>query len=176
VKKINKQMGIKEFAIYVASELKKSGVDVILTGGAVVSIYSNNKYVSNDLDFLSSSDHQKITDAMFALGFKNEGKDFLHPNSDFYVEFPGRTLIIGNSPMQPEGEIKEGSFKLKLLSPTQCVMDRLAAFFHWKDRQSLDQAILVAKNHPVKLKELERWSASEGMEEKYKVFLTELKN
>lgn len=176
MKKINKQMSIKEFAIHVASELKKSGIDVILTGGAVVSIYSNNKYVSNDLDFLSSSDHQKITDAMFILGFKNEGKDFYHPHSNFYVEFPGRTLIIGDSPMQPEGEIKEGSFKLKLLSPTQCVMDRLAAFFHWKDWQSLEQAVLVAKSHPVKFKELEKWSTSEGMSERYKVFLNELKN
>ena len=176
MKKINKQMGIKEFAIHVASELKKSGIDVILTGGAVVSIYSNNKYVSNDLDFLSSSDHQKITDAMFALGFKNEGKDFRHPNADFYVEFPGRTLVIGDSPMRPEGEIKVGSFKLKILSPTQCVMDRLAAFFHWKDRQSLEQAVLVAKSQPVKLKALERWSISEGMEDKYKIFLNELKS
>ena len=169
-------MNIKEFAIYVAGELKKSGIDVILTGGAVVSIYSNNKYVSNDLDFLSSSDHQKITDAMLALGFKSEGKDFHHPHSIFYVEFPGRTLVIGDSPMQPEGEIKEGAFRLKLLSPTQCVMDRLAAFFHWKDRQSLDQAVLVAKSHPVKFKDLEKWSASEGMLDKYKTFLNELKS
>ncbi len=111
--KISKQMSIKEFAMYVASELERSGIDAVLTGGAVVSIYSNNKYVSNDLDFLSSTDHQKIADAMLALGFKSEGKDFHHPHSIFYVEFPGRTWVIGDS-------------------PTQCVMDRLAAFYHWR--------------------------------------------
>lgn len=64
---------------------------------------------------------------------------------------------------------------LKLLSPTHCVMDRLAAFYHWKDRQSLQQAIMVAQNHPVKLKAIEVWSAKEGMIDRYKVFLDALK-
>ena len=30
---------------------------------------------------------------------------------------------------------------LGLLSPTDCVKDRLAAFYHWKDQQSLEPAI-----------------------------------
>jgi hypothetical protein len=175
MKKINRRMDLKEFAIAVASKLDEAGIDVTLTGGAVVSIYSKNKYVSNDVDFLSSTDHQRITEVMHSLGFENIGKDFNHPDSDFYVEFPGTTLVIGDLPMKPEGKIKSGSFTLKLLSPTQCVMDRLAAFFHWKDRQSLEQAILVAKNHPIKFKVLEKWAASEGMKNKYEVFLAELK-
>lgn len=159
----------------IAEALKEKNIDVILTGGAVVSIYSEGKYVSKDVDFLSVTDHQIIKKAMFELGFKNIGKDFYHDDCLFTAEFPGYELVIGNEPMKAEGKIKSGKFTLKLLSPTQCVMDRLAAFYHWKDRQSLQQAVMVAKNQPVKLKTIEVWSGNEGMSDRYKVFLQELK-
>ncbi len=112
---------------------------------------------------------------MLELGFKNLGKDFYHDDSSFTVEFPGYDLVIGDEPMKPEGKIKHGQFTLILLSPTQCVMDRLAAFYHWKDRQSLQQAIMVAKNHPVKLKSIEAWSDKEGMRDRYDFFIQQLK-
>ncbi len=173
--KINKKMSLQDFAITVAEALKEKDIDVILTGGAVVSIYSEGKYVSKDADFLSETDHQSIKKAMHALGFKNQGKDFYHNDCLFTVEFPGYELVIGDEPMKAEGKIKKGNFTLKLLSPTQCVMDRLAAFYHWKDRQSLQQAVMVAQNHPVKLKSIEAWSIKEGMSDRYKIFLQELK-
>ena len=168
-------MSLQDFAITVAEALKEKSIDVILTGGAVVSIYSEGKYVSKDADFLSETDHQSIKKAMLGLGFKNLGKDFYHDDCSFSVEFPGYELVIGGEPMKPEGKIKNGNFTLKLLSPTQCVMDRLAAFYHWKDRQSLQQAIMVAQTHPVKLKAIEAWSAKEGMSDRYNIFLKALK-
>ncbi len=61
---------------------------------------------------------------MHSLGFKNVGKDFYHDGTDFTVECPGSQLVIGNSPMKPEGKIEAKGFTLRLLSPTQCVMDR----------------------------------------------------
>lgn len=172
---LKKKMTLEQFALAVAKELKKHDIDVILTGGAVVSIYSTGKYVSKDADFLSATDHKTITQVMHTLGFKNVGKDFYHEGSEFSVEFPGSQLIIGNSPMKPGGKIERKGFTLRLLSPTQCVMDRLAAFYHWRDRQSLDQALLVAQNNPVKIKKIEEWSKSEGEEAKFNEFLGKLK-
>jgi len=78
VTRISKKMSLKQFAVYVAKELKKFDIDVVLTGGAVVSIYSKNKYQSNDLDFLSEAEHRAIRKAMNEMGFKNTGKDFFH--------------------------------------------------------------------------------------------------
>lgn len=173
--KLTKKMTLEQFAIAVAKELKKHDIDVILTGGAVVSIYSTGKFVSNDADFLSATDHKAITKVMHSLGFKNVGKDFYHDDTEFSVEFPGVQLIIGNSPMKPDGKIKCKGFTLRLLSPTQCVMDRLAAFYHWRDRQGLDQALLVAQSHPIKIKYVEEWSRSEGEEEKFNEFLEKFK-
>ncbi len=40
---------------YVATYLKTKGIDTILVGGAVVSIYSEGIYKSGDLDFVLSS-------------------------------------------------------------------------------------------------------------------------
>jgi len=64
---------------------------------------------------------------------------------------------------------------LKLLTPTDCVKDRLAAFFHWNDYQSLEQALMVAKKQPVNLNEIKRWSIKERMEGKYAEFSSALK-
>ncbi len=174
MKNINPKMSLRDFAIAVAAILKEKDIDVILTGGAVVSIYSDGKYVSKDADFLSMTDHQIIKQTLHNAGFKNTGKDFYHDDSQFTVEFPGSDLIIGDEPMKPEGEIKVGKFTLKLLSPTQCVMDRLAAFFHWKDRQSLEQALMVAQKHPVKLEKIKKWSEKEGMADRYAIFAEQL--
>ncbi len=63
---------------------------------------------------------------------------------------------------------------MKLLSPTDCVKDRLAAFYHWNDRQALEQAVLVCKDVEVELKEVERWSGNEGMSDKYEKFIERL--
>lgn len=169
-------MSLRDFALAVAELLQRQNIEVVLTGGAVVAIYSNGKYVSNDVDFLSATSHQTIKVVMLEAGFRNLGKDFCHDDSQFTVEFPGTQLVIGEEAMQPEGEIKEGKFILRLLSPTQCVMDRLAAFYHWKDRQSLEQAVLVATSQPIKLSRLEKWSIAEGMKDRFEIFLAQLKD
>ena len=109
------------------------------------------------------------------MGFKNSGKDFTHPDIAFTVEFPGYSLVIGEESMKPEGKITKNNFTLRLLSPTQCVMDRLAAFYHWNDKQSLAQAILVAKKHPVKLVKIKKWSENEGKLPNFEQFLKQLK-
>jgi hypothetical protein len=51
---------------------------------------------------------------------------------------------------------------LRIISPTDCVKDRLAAYFYWDDRQCLEQGVLVAKDNEIDLDEIERWSKQEG--------------
>jgi hypothetical protein len=57
---------------------------------------------------------------------------------------------------------------LRLVSPTDCVKDRLAHYFHWHDRQSLAQAILVAQKHTIDLREVAGWSKAEGMQDQFR--------
>jgi hypothetical protein len=59
---------------------------------------------------------------------------------------------------------------LRLLSPTDCVKDRLAAYYHWNDRQCLQQAIWVAQERDVDWNEVERWSRQEREMGKFEEF------
>ena len=57
-----------------------------------------------------------------------------------------------------------------LLIPTDCIKDRLAAYFFWNDQQSLDQAVMVEKSNKIHLSEIKEWVEKQGEIEKYKVF------
>lgn len=173
--KISKNMSIGEFAALVASHLESKGISTVLTGGAVVSIYTENKYMSYDADFISPADQKTISEAMQELGFEKYGKDFRHKKTDFFVEFPSGPLAIGNQLIQAEAELDFKGHKLKLLSPTQSVMDRLSAYFHWNDLQCLDQAVGIAEKHPVNINKIKAWAKHEGEEEKFNAFLKSLK-
>jgi len=61
------------------------------------------------------------------------------------------------------------------LTPTDCVKDRLAAYYHWDDEQSLTQAIWVAQKNEVNFQELKKWSKNESSIDKYNNFIKGLK-
>jgi len=153
-----------EFGAFIQSQLRAKGIEVVLSGGAAVAIYSNNKYVSKDLDLINvyGVNRRKIRDTMTAAGFYEEGRYFRHPDSQFFVEFPPGPLSIGEEPVKQIVEKKLSTGVLKVISPTDCVKDRLAAYYHWGDQQSLLQAILVAQQNEINIDEIRRWSRVEG--------------
>ena len=163
---------------YVASHLKIKGIDTILVGGAVVSIYSKGAYRSGDLDFVLSSMFVKgLPEAMNEIGFfKEGGRHYVHPKcKHLYVEFPSSFLEIGDDNRIKPDEIICQGVKIKILSPTDCVKDRLASYIHFKARECLDQAVLVARNHPVKLEAIKKWCKNEGAESAFDDFLKKIK-
>jgi len=171
-----KGLSLEDFAIVISDFLTKNGIEAILSGGACVTIYTKNKFMSYDLDFvLVSADKQKEVGQLLAeVGFYEEDRYFKHRDTEFFIDFVSPPLSLGQEPVREISEIKKGGRVLKLLSPADCVKDRLAAFYHWNDRQSLEQAILVCKEVEVDLKEVERWSINEGMSDKYEKFIQRL--
>jgi hypothetical protein len=105
---------------------------------------------------------RKIREAMTAIGFYEEGRYFKHADSQFFVEFPPGPLSIGEEPVRQIVEKKLTTGILKVISPTDCVKDRLAAYYHWEDQQSLLQATLVAQRNEINIDEIRRWSQAEG--------------
>jgi hypothetical protein len=63
---------------------------------------------------------------------------------------------------------------LRLLTPTDCVKDRLATYNHWNDEQSLQQAVWVAQPNDVDLESIKTWSIKESSEQKYLNFYNKL--
>ncbi len=63
-----------------------------------------------------------------------------------------------------------------MITPTDCVKDRLAAYYYCNDPQSLEQALMMAQAQEIDLGEIRRWSKKEGRADKYADFLNRLKN
>jgi hypothetical protein len=162
-----------EVATYVQSHLRKKGITVILSGGATVSIYTSNKYVSADIDLVNSNftDRKKIKTAMEEIGFHEESRYFVHPDTRHLIEFPPGPLSVGEEPVRNIKEIKFTTGTLRVISPTDCVKDRLASYYFWKDQQALTQAILVAKYNRINNNEIKRWSQAVGNTKEFEIFL-----
>jgi hypothetical protein len=169
-------MSLGELAAFICEQLRHADIDVVLTGGSCVSLYSDNQYESFDLDFIETSGVQKkrIKAELEKLNFKEKDKYFIHPDSEFFVEFPSGPLAVGSEPVKDVFIISYPTGNLRLISPTDCVKDRLSAFYFWKDQQCLDQAVMVAKAEAVDLDEVERWSKVEGMGDKFLEFTAKL--
>jgi hypothetical protein len=171
-----KKISIKDLAALICRKLKDNDIDAVLVGGACVSIYTKNKYHSYDLDFVSHTSVKEISRGLIDIGFRREGtRHFIHKGCPYYVEFVAPPLSIGSEPVKLRNTIKSKFGELVLLTPTDCVKDRLAAFYHWNDLQALEQALLVAEAQQVSLMEIQRWSEYEGHSEQYKIFLAKLK-
>jgi hypothetical protein len=174
--KITKKTTLEELAGIVVGILEKNGISAVLTGGAVVSIYTDNEYQSRDLDFISTHPHSEITKVLTENGFKKSGRIFIHSRTDFTIEFPSGPLAIGDrEPIVAEGKKIINGTTVRMLSPTQSVMDRLCWFFLDNDRQCLDQAISICLRQPVSLTEVRKFAQEEKQVSKFGLFANMLK-
>ena len=155
---------VGELGALVASHLKKRGIDVVLSGGTCVTLHSNGLYVSHDLDFVDNAftPRRQLKRALAEIGFAEAGRMFKHCEVPFLIDFPAPPLAVGREPPKEIVTLRFTSGELRALSPTDCVKDRLAAYYHWRDRQALEQAVLVAQHNPIDVGEVRRWSEREG--------------
>jgi len=164
------EMSRLELAAFVAAEFRRRKINIVLTGGSCVSIYSAEKYVSMDLDFVNAGFAKRaaIREAMTCLGFSEKNRYFRHAETKFLVEFPPGPLGVGQEPVKQIDEIATKTGIVRIISPTDCIKDRLAWYYHDNDMECLEQAMLVAGANDVDIDEIARWSAVEGKEEAFK--------
>ena len=163
----------EEIAAAVSEALRAHEIMAVMSGGGCVSVYSVNKYQSDDLDFVDSyRDKPKIQEALLTIGFfSNRDRYFRNDTTGIYLEFPPGPVMIGNEPAKEPVEWETPAGSIRMLTPTDSVKDRLVKFYEWNDSQALYQALLVVAAQPVNLREVERWSVkSEGQAGKYKFF------
>jgi len=171
-----REVSIKKLTALISDHLQKNGIEVVLVGGACVSLYSDNKYLSYDIDLITDSPIKKIIPVLEQLGFKNKGSRlFENPQCKFLIDFPAPPVSIGDEPLSEFNYLKTDFGIICLLTPTDCIKDRLAAYFFWNDQQSLDQAIMVAKRNKINLSEIKKWAKKQGESEKYNVFVKKLR-
>jgi hypothetical protein len=101
-----KNMSQVELAAYVQDSLQEEGIKVVLSGGSAVSFYSSDKYVSKDLDLINTlfAKRSKIKLVMEKIGFQEQGRYFVNPETQFFVEFPDGPLSVGEEPVKQVSE------------------------------------------------------------------------
>lgn len=173
---LTKRSSLSAVAIAVGDALRRHGIRAVLTGGACASLYTRGRYQSLDVDFIVSGrvTQAALDAAMASIGFRRRHDRYVHPRLRFYVEFPRGPLAVGADYRLRPVERTGGRARTLALSATDSCRDRLAAFYHWGDRQSLTVAVAIARGNPVHLTAIRRWSLSEGAAHLFGEFLAEL--
>ena len=176
--KLSRNATIQQVAREVAIALEKAGIRAVLTGGACAAIHTAGEYQSEDLDFIlqSAPTQAALDEAMARAGFRRRRDLYIHPSTPFFVEFPPGPLGIGRDlSIRPiRKRMNRGAWSILTLSATDSCRDRLAAFYHWNDRQSLRAAVQIARRNPVDLEKIRRWSRKENAAEGCREFESEL--
>lgn len=174
---ITARSSLSSVAVQVGDALRRHGIRAVLTGGACASLHSGGAYYSVDMDFilLGHVTQAALDAAMGSVGFRRKGDRYLHPGARFYVEFPRGPLAIGGDYRLRPVEHRLGRSRALVLSPTDSCRDRLAAFYHWNDRQSLAVSVSIALRNRVNLAAIRRWSSAEGAAHGFDEFLAELR-
>jgi hypothetical protein len=153
---------------YVCTRLKNDGINTVLVGGAVAAIYSKGAYKSGDLDIVINSviiDDKKVAQSMANLGFAKSGRHWIHPDcKHLYIEFIRPPIAIGDdyriTPVKRMVDNKE----ISILSPEDCVRDRLSSYVYFKAAECFDQAVMVAKEQKIDINKIQEWAKNEGKE------------
>lgn len=152
---------------YVGWHIEGAGIRSVLVGGAVVAIYTEGLYRSGDLDLVPDDlARARLEETLAQIGFQaTRSRYFKHPACPhLFLEFPRGPVEIGEQYPVVPAEIEVEGRTLRLLSPTDCVKDRLAGYIHLKSRANFDQAVLVAlrQSARVDLDGVREWCAREG--------------
>lgn len=160
-----------------AAYLKSKNIDSVLVGGGVATIYSQGQYMSGDLDFVMGwgNSHKQIQKALEEIGFFRTGTIYRHPQTTFSLDFssPPVDIGLGNDPEINE-EIFDGQ-RIQILSPTECVKDRLNKYVHFKDQSAMQAALAVANKTPIALERIKQFCKENNFTESFDEFIRQLR-
>lgn len=161
---ITKRSSLSAVALVVADSLARHGIRAVLTGGACAAVHAKGKVLSRDVDFVLTNDvpQSALDEAMGAVGFVRRRDRYVHRVSEIFVEFPRGPVAIGEDVRIVPVILRRNGLIALVLSPTDSCRDRLAAFYHWRDRSSLRAAVQIAKANRVSMQVIRRWSEREG--------------
>ena len=160
-----------ELAARVSEELEAAGILATLSGGSAVSVYTENRYQSEDLDFVTSALLDELKPVLERLGFAHKGSPrlsvFEHPAMKWYLEFPPAPLSFGGTYVDVSrcAVLSTPTGKVRIITATHSITDRLSAAASWQDAPSLEQAVLVATHQTdnIDWDEIDTWVVAEGV-------------
>lgn len=169
---------LRAIAFKVCTALHRAGTTAVLTGGSAATVYAPEVHQSRDVDFITYvvRDAADLRQAIVDLGYLPTGRIFAHPAVAITLDFPDQDIRIGSDVVDRYATLVDGDYVLHILTPTDCVRDRLASFFWFHDRSALRAACGVtrAKATQVDLATISDWATQEGVTEEFQEFLEKL--
>ena len=141
-------MTLEDVCFEIGTALAAAEIPAVLSGGAAATIYAHDHISSYDADFILQFDFdvEKAHGVLLHIGYRCENGAYERDDHEFSAEFPRGPVAIGssNQPILRDVLTREKQ-QLTVISATDCVKDRLAAFYAWNDFNSLRQALHVAR-------------------------------
>lgn len=158
-----KNLSMEELASYVCTELKKKDINVVLSGGSCMELYTNELYSSYDIDFVMKYTYSQklIEQTMVELGFKIEGKYYILEESQFFIEILTPPVAVGDQFLSEFATRNTKVGTLTLLTANDCVKDRLCGCFYHDDKTCFEHALAVGHKNSIDKDELRNWAANE---------------
>lgn len=159
---------LEDICFEVSSLLERHAITGVLTGGSAATIYAPAVYTSYDADFVLTSypERERLGLALAEIGFIRSvvGGMYEHPGTLYTLDFPSGPLAIGGEYIHETTTLKKGVLHLLIITVTDCIRDRLAAFYHWNDYTSLKAAVGVARAHrdQVDFPRIREWTQRES--------------
>lgn len=168
---------LADIAFIVCSALDRVSITAVLTGGSAATYYAPDAYQSRDLDFVLAVHAAGGAAELRKLGFTESGQVYRHPDTHFTIDFPHGPLAVGGELITSWRTDRRAGELLHVLTPTDCVRDRLASFLFWNDFSGLEQALAVARTQRRKLElaKVEGWCRKEGHPGKFELFKSRLR-
>lgn len=131
----------------------------VLVGGSAVELYTGGAYRSGDLDFVGKVPGA-VADALAAAGFRRSGRHWVHEAAQVFLEFPGSRLHIDDEVV----DVRVGASRVRVISPEALLVDRLAAWQHWKSGEDAVNAWLLWRAMRMRTAKLKDLARSDGVE------------
>jgi len=155
---------ITELAAIVATHLRDHDIQVVLVGELTVELYSENVYLTKDIDLvdISYAKPAKLHKAMAEIGFEKSRRIFVCASSDITIEFPSPPISVGNELVTETTTVITPAGELPVLFARDVIKDRLSAYIHWRDKPSLVQALAVLIKYPEEIDAIAAFCEAEG--------------
>lgn len=135
-------MSLVEVAAAVAAHLRTHGIDVVVVGGSAITAHVPGVYTSMDIDFAVTSgiNRRRLSLALRELSFQERGRVFVHSDTTYSLDFVADRPYIDKEAVYDFAEIPTATGSVRTLHLEDAIADRIAAFLHWSDSESLDVA------------------------------------
>src|SRR4030043_2126661 len=125
--------------------LKEKGKEApFIVGGCALSYYSREVYFTADID-LAYADREALDRVLKDIGFKKEGRYWIHEGLKLAVEAPASSLGGEEAPLEI-GELGEG-LRCTIIGIEDLIIDRLNACKHWKSEIDCEMAVLLVNRY-----------------------------